>query len=133
MEMDDREAAYEYQLSSISSVPSKTLTCDLGDPGSYYGPCHVTLLIQFPTFEREIISVKREMVWFVSHPMIHPVATTSADQKFIRILLRLWAPGFHFSKSLVGSSRCLLVLNEPSLSPIDAVFSPSLKLSKLLC
>lgn len=64
MEMAGRPPAYEYQLTSISSVPSKSLTCDLGSASNpYYGPCHVTLLIQFPTFEREIVSLQREMAW----------------------------------------------------------------------
>ncbi|KAG6365603.1 hypothetical protein INS49_007214 [Diaporthe citri] len=63
MEMAGKQPAYEYQLTSISSVPSKRLTCDLDNPSEpYYGPCHVTLLIQFPTFEREVVSVQREMV-----------------------------------------------------------------------
>lgn len=97
MEMTGRQAAYEYQLTSISSVPSKKLTCDLGNPSEpYYGPCHVTLLIQFPTFEREVVSVQRKMVWPVCLSTILSVFNT--NKKLPRILLLLWAHGCRFSK-----------------------------------
>lgn len=97
MEMIGRESAYEYQLTSISSVPSKKLTCDLDNESEpYYGPCHVTLLIQFPTFEREVVSVQREMVWSVCFSTI--LSTSTTNQKLNRILLLLWAPGCRSSK-----------------------------------
>lgn len=97
MEMTGRQAAYEYQLTSISSVPSKKLTCDLANPSEpYYGPCHVTLLIQFPTFEREVVSVQRKMVWSVCFSTILSIFNT--NKKMHRILLLLWAHGCRFSK-----------------------------------
>lgn len=94
MELLDRKDAYEYRLTSISSVPSSRLTCDLSS--SYYGPCHVTLLIQFPTFEREIISMQREMDWSVSFLTIRSIVTI--NENFNRKLLLSWDPGWRFSK-----------------------------------
>lgn len=96
MEMPSRQAAYEYQLTSISSVPANRLTCDLGNPSEYYGPCHVTLLIQFPTFEREVVSVQHEMVWSVCYFMTLSIANT--NKTLNRTLLLLWAHGCRFSK-----------------------------------
>lgn len=46
--------AYDYDL-NISPVAAQDLICDVsGVSGNPSGPCHVTLWIQIPTFERQL-------------------------------------------------------------------------------
>lgn len=55
--------AYDYQL-SVSTTPAQDLVCDVsGTIGSPSGPCHITLLLQFPTFERQISRLMPVMGW----------------------------------------------------------------------
>ena len=49
---------------TITSIPNLDLVCNTGAPKSY--PCHVTLFLQFPTFERTILLQKMVMSWLVS-------------------------------------------------------------------
>lgn len=60
--------ATDYQL-SLSAVPGQNLVCDVsGMDGTPDGPCHLTLMLQFPTFERQVSLLKPSMNWIVSAP-----------------------------------------------------------------
>jgi hypothetical protein len=53
--------AYDYDL-RISTTPAQNLVCDVsGLNGEPDGPCHVTMLLQFPTFERRVSLLRQEM------------------------------------------------------------------------
>lgn len=56
--------AYDYQLSLVSS-PAIDLVCDMSSPGDYKYPCHLTLFIQIPNFQRTITVTKSAMTWVV--------------------------------------------------------------------
>ncbi|KAK8091847.1 hypothetical protein PG997_002208 [Apiospora hydei] len=58
-ELPGRKPAYDYQLSAITTVRQRDLTCDLSD--GYSGPCRVTLLVQYPSFNRDIMTHKQGM------------------------------------------------------------------------
>lgn len=49
---------------TISSSGALGLVCDTSANGWY--PCHLTLLVQFPTFQRTIVQRRWEMSWLVS-------------------------------------------------------------------
>ncbi|ORY69077.1 uncharacterized protein BCR38DRAFT_508557 [Pseudomassariella vexata] len=53
--------AYDYYEFTISSVPANDLTCDAS--GNFYGDCHISLILQFSTFERQISRLRYEMSW----------------------------------------------------------------------
>lgn len=57
--MPGRKPAYDYQLSAITTVRQTELTCDTSK--IYYGPCRITLLIQYPNFDRDVMTVKKGM------------------------------------------------------------------------
>ena len=44
------------------------LVCDVNDVKAY--PCHITLFIQIPTFDRTIVSQRMSMSWTVSLTLI---------------------------------------------------------------
>ncbi|KAH8655367.1 hypothetical protein BX600DRAFT_515196 [Xylariales sp. PMI_506] len=57
-----KKPAYDYELSAISTVPQASMTCDVSSD-KYLGACHMTVLIQYPTFHREVTSIERMMQW----------------------------------------------------------------------
>jgi len=62
--------AYDYQL-SISTTPAQDLVCDVsGTIRSPSGPCHITLLLQFPTFERQVSRLMPVMGWVVRESLL---------------------------------------------------------------
>ncbi|KAL8659517.1 MAG: hypothetical protein Q9202_007086 [Teloschistes flavicans] len=54
--------AYDYAEVSLSSNQDLDIVCDTS-PGKYVHPCHVTLFIQIPTFERKVIMQSPVMRW----------------------------------------------------------------------
>ncbi|KAM0800056.1 hypothetical protein BDR22DRAFT_259890 [Usnea florida] len=54
--------AYDYTL-GISTVPNLNLVCNTASNESY--PCHITLFLQMPTFDRTIMLEKPAMGWLV--------------------------------------------------------------------
>ena len=58
---------------TITSSPNLNLVCNTGADKSY--PCHVTLFLQFPTFERTIILQKMAMSWLVSAIAFHALTS----------------------------------------------------------
>ncbi|KAK6849487.1 hypothetical protein PG995_013320 [Apiospora arundinis] len=58
-ELPDRKPAYDYRISAITTVRQTDLTCDLGK--DYYGPCRTTVLVQYPNFNRDVITHKKGM------------------------------------------------------------------------
>lgn len=61
------EPAYDYDL-SISSVPSMQLVCDTSSTAFSSYPCHASLFIQIPTFDRKIVQQSKSLTWAVSQP-----------------------------------------------------------------
>ncbi|KAI4251489.1 MAG: hypothetical protein LQ352_004817, partial [Teloschistes flavicans] len=53
--------AYDYEV-SLSSNQDLDIVCDTS-PGKYVHPCHVTLFIQIPTFERKVVMQSPVMRW----------------------------------------------------------------------
>ncbi|KAF3012199.1 hypothetical protein E8E14_008432 [Neopestalotiopsis sp. 37M] len=46
-----KTSAYDYEL-TLSTVPATNMTCDTSSD-EYYGPCHITIILQYPTFQRD--------------------------------------------------------------------------------
>jgi hypothetical protein len=65
----DSEPAYDYDL-SMSTVPSMELACDTSSKASSSYPCHASLFIQIPTFDRKIVHQSRSLTWAVSQPTL---------------------------------------------------------------
>lgn len=61
----DGNSAYDYTL-GLSSSPARDLVCDTSSATTYQYPCHVSLFVQVPNFDRTIISTKKAMEWLVS-------------------------------------------------------------------
>ncbi|KAK8031844.1 hypothetical protein PG990_001578 [Apiospora arundinis] len=58
-ELPGRKPAYDYQISAITTVRQTDLTCDPSNEN--YGACRVTLLVQYPSFNRDIMTHKKAM------------------------------------------------------------------------
>lgn len=56
--------AYDYVL-SLSSSPNQDLVCDTSTSSTYQYPCHLSLFVQIPTFDRTIISTQKALDWAV--------------------------------------------------------------------
>ncbi|KAK7913813.1 hypothetical protein PG985_011516 [Apiospora marii] len=63
-ELPGRKPAYDYRISAITTVRETGLTCDPSDEN--YGPCRVTVLIQYSDFHRDIMTQKQGMELWVS-------------------------------------------------------------------
>ena len=62
----DADPAYDYSL-NISPVSAASLTCDLNKSnGNAIWACHVSLFLQFPTFERQLSLLTPLMTGIVS-------------------------------------------------------------------
>lgn len=61
----DQDPAYDYKL-DISPSQASELTCDSGKDGSYQYPCHLSLFISIPSFEKTTTLRKKELEWMVS-------------------------------------------------------------------
>lgn len=62
-------SAYDYSLSLVSS-PATDLVCDTTSAETYKYPCHMSLFVQVPNFDRSIITTEKAMAWMVS-PFCH--------------------------------------------------------------
>lgn len=62
----DGVAAYDYTLGPLSSSPARDLVCDTSSATTYQYPCHVSLFVQIPNFDRTIIRTQKVMGWPVS-------------------------------------------------------------------
>jgi hypothetical protein len=58
-------SAYDYSL-SLMSTPATDLVCDTSSAETYKWPCHVSLFVQIPNFDRSIITTEKSMNWMVS-------------------------------------------------------------------
>jgi hypothetical protein len=58
-------SAYDYSLSLIST-PATDLVCDTSSAETYKWPCHMSLFVQIPNFDRSIITTEKAMTWVVS-------------------------------------------------------------------
>ena len=58
-------SAYDYSLSLMSS-PATDLVCDTSSAETYKWPCHMSLFVQIPNFDRSIITTEKSMTWMVS-------------------------------------------------------------------
>lgn len=58
-------SAYDYSL-SLTSSPAIDLVCDTSSYTTYKWPCHLSLLIQIPNFDRTIIITTKATTWVVS-------------------------------------------------------------------
>lgn len=61
----DGNSVYDYTL-GLSSSPARDLVCDTSSATTYQYPCHVSLFVQIPDFDRTIISTVKDMEWLVS-------------------------------------------------------------------
>lgn len=59
-EMSSTAPAYDYAL-GISTVPNLNLVCNTASRDSY--PCHITLFLQMPTFDRTTVTESAVMDW----------------------------------------------------------------------
>jgi len=55
-------SAYDYSLSLIST-PATDLVCDTSSAETYKWPCHMSLFVQIPNFDRSIITTEKTMTW----------------------------------------------------------------------
>lgn len=55
--------AYDYQL-FISTIPAADVNCDFSSTGST-APCHISLFLQFPSFDRQNSWLGVAMTWEV--------------------------------------------------------------------
>jgi hypothetical protein len=55
-------SAYDYSLSLVSS-PATDLVCDTTSAETYKYPCHMSLFIQVPNFDRSTITTEKVMTW----------------------------------------------------------------------
>lgn len=61
----DGLSAYDYTM-SFSYSPSANIVCD-SSTEDYQYPCHMTILVQFPSFERTNITIAKPVAqWMVS-------------------------------------------------------------------
>ncbi|KAK6833577.1 hypothetical protein PG987_008271 [Apiospora arundinis] len=68
-ELPDRKPAYDYRISAITTVGQTNLPCDLDK--DYYGPCRTTVLVQYPNFNRDVITHKKGMdQWVGGLPLL---------------------------------------------------------------
>jgi hypothetical protein len=76
-ESPSKKSACDYTLSTIATIPTTDMTCDVSSDENY-GPSHITLLIQYPTFEREVTTIEASMQWQVRvfFLLTAPVITT---------------------------------------------------------
>ncbi|KAK8092468.1 uncharacterized protein PG998_014953 [Apiospora kogelbergensis] len=58
-ELPDKKPAYDHQTFTVTTVRQTDLTCDPSNEN--YGPCHITLLIQYPSFNRDTMTLKPRM------------------------------------------------------------------------
>lgn len=63
-ELPGRKPAYDYKVDVVTSGRQMQLTCDRSDEN--YGPCRITLLVQYPNFHRDIMTHKKGMERWVS-------------------------------------------------------------------
>lgn len=64
-ETPTKKPAYDYELSTITTIPQTGMTCDLSSD-AYYGACHITVLVQYPNFGRDVTTIEQSMQWMVS-------------------------------------------------------------------
>lgn len=69
-ELPGRKPAYDYKVEIVTSGRQMRLTCDPSEEN--YGPCHVTVLIQYPNFQRDIVTHKQGMELWVGFPFLFP-------------------------------------------------------------
>ena len=58
------DPAYDYTL-DITSSPSTDMVCDRSTVLTYKWPCHISLFVQIPNFERTTILRQKELSWAV--------------------------------------------------------------------
>ncbi|KAE8446992.1 hypothetical protein EG329_011474 [Mollisiaceae sp. DMI_Dod_QoI] len=58
----DGTAAYDYNL-SLSSSPNQGIVCDTTSNSTYQYPCHTSLFIQVPSFDRTTLTTQKAMGW----------------------------------------------------------------------
>jgi hypothetical protein len=64
-DMGNGISAYDYSL-SLASSPATDLVCDTSSPTTYKWPCHMSLFVQIPNFDRTTITTEKAMTWMVS-------------------------------------------------------------------
>jgi hypothetical protein len=96
--------AYDYQL-SVSTIPAASVDCAAGSTTR----CHISLFLQFPSFDRQNSRLGVAMEWEVRITLFSFV-----EEAFTDVASRRWWPrparGFLSSKSLGGFSRVWLFI-----------------------
>ena len=65
-QVNGKSPSYDYRL-TISSIPAMNLTRDRSSSGNAdYGPCFISLFLQFPTFGRRTSRLGPGLSWLVS-------------------------------------------------------------------
>jgi hypothetical protein len=64
-----RQGLDDYAL-GLSSSPARDLVCDVSSPTTYQYPCHLSLFVQIPNFERVIVRARSVMGWSVSEKLV---------------------------------------------------------------
>lgn len=101
----DGNSAYDYTL-SLSSSPVLDLVCDTSSATTYQYPCHVSLFVQIPNFDRTIISSTMAMGWQVSSKLQLFIKYTLTDPRMSQPQQEHTSPSYKLS---AGSylRRCL--------------------------
>ncbi|EPE35324.1 hypothetical protein GLAREA_11023 [Glarea lozoyensis ATCC 20868] len=58
----DGVSAYDFTL-GLSSSPARDLVCDVSSASTYQYPCHLSLFVQVPNFDRTIVRTRAGMGW----------------------------------------------------------------------
>jgi hypothetical protein len=88
----DGSSAYDYTV-GISSSPARDLVCDTSSATTYQYPCHVSLFVHVPNFDRTIIGAEMAMGWLVGSKLL----------PFVKSMLTV-------TLGCRGLGRCILLL-----------------------
>lgn len=69
-DMGNGISAYDYSL-SLASSPATDLVCDTSSSTTYKWPCHLSLFVQVPNFDRTTITTQKALSWMVSVREFH--------------------------------------------------------------
>lgn len=56
-----KTSAYDYEFTP-STIPETKMTCDTSSDENY-DPCHATINLQYPSFQRDVITIEAKMRW----------------------------------------------------------------------
>lgn len=124
----DQAPANDYTI-DISPTQDSDLTCDTSTTLSFKYPCHVSLFITIPNFERTITLRQKQMGWLVSssirgsctktHQRLTRVTGCSCFSRSVLLLCTVYELGYIWS-SLYRIARIDLTPNLPVCAPINS-------------